>query len=77
MQDEKQTGGAVTPTKEDAEQDATSKETVSDLGESKDSSGSETGDSPSGADNSAAPSPDGQFDATREDAGPGDEAGPM
>lgn len=74
MQEEKSRTDSVTPTKEDAERDATSKETLSDLEESKGTSGSKT----SGAtENSSAPSPDGQFDGTRDGAGPGDETGPM
>ncbi len=73
MQDEKSRSDSVTPTKEDAGQDATSKETVSDL---KKSDGTERGGS-SGSGTSATPSPDGQFDGPRDGAGPGEETGPM
>lgn len=73
MQEDKGRTNSVTPTKEDAERDATSKETVSDLEESNEASGK----TDSGAESSSAPSPDGQFDSPRDGAGPGDEAGPM
>lgn len=72
MQDEKSRTGGVTPTKEDAEQDATSKGTVSDLKDSEEASG--TGGS---ADSSSTPSPDGQFDGPRDGSGIGEETGPM
>ena len=72
MQEEKSSTDGVTPTKEDAARDATSKETVSDLKESNEPSGSKTG-----GESSSAPSPDGQFDSPRDGAGPGDETGPM
>lgn len=77
MQEEKGMGGGnLTPTKEDAERDATSKETVSDLDEGDKTSGSEKS-SDGGSSSSSTPSPDGQFDSPRDGAGPGDEAGPM
>jgi hypothetical protein len=74
MQEEKSRTN-VTPTKEDAERDATSKETVSDLKESGNASADSKTNSDSG--NSTTPSPDGQFDSPRDGAGPGDETGPM
>lgn len=78
MQDEKSRTGGVTPTKEDAGQDATSKETVGDIGKGGESPGSQAGESPGGSSGSSAtPSPDGQFDGTRDGAGPGEETGPM
>lgn len=77
MQEEKDSADSITPAKEDAEQDATSKETVSDLKKSDDAAGSETSGGSSNTESSAAPSPDGQFDAPRDGAGPGDETGPM
>ena len=76
MQDEKSRPGGI-PTKEDAERDATSKETVSDLKKSGDAERTETGNSSDSSGGSAAPSPDGQFDEPRGGAGPGEEAGPM
>lgn len=76
MQDEKSRIDSVTPAKEDAVQDATSKETVSDLKKSGDASTNETVSSV-GSGSSPAPSPDGQFDGPRDGAGPGDETGPM
>jgi hypothetical protein len=73
MQEEERRKGDVTPAKEDAEKDATSKETVSDLEESGASNESESGGTSKGS-----PSPDGQFDETRGGAGGhGNEAGPM
>ena len=79
MQEEKSRTDNITPSKEDAERDATSKETLSDLKESGETSTKETGTgSNSGnADNSSTPSPDGQFDSPRDGTGPGDESGPM
>ena len=74
MQEEKSRTDSVTPTKEDAERDATSKETVSDLEEGNRTS---VGKTDGGTESSSAPSPDGQFDSPRDGAGPGDEAGPM
>ena len=76
MQDEKSRSEPLTPTKEDAEQEATSKETVSDLKGGDEISRTET-DNSSGAGNSSTPSPDGQFDGAREGSGPGEESGPM
>jgi hypothetical protein len=70
MQEEKSRADSITPTKEEAEKDATSKETVHDLDE-----GGKTSSGGAGA--SSSPSPDGQFDSPRDGAGPGDEAGPM
>ena len=72
MQDEKSRTG-VTPTKEDAERDATSKETVSDLDPGPTSANQSSGKTG----NSSTPSPDGQFDGPRDGAGPGEESGPM
>ncbi|HEY0319377.1 MAG TPA: hypothetical protein VGC66_00250 [Pyrinomonadaceae bacterium] len=77
MHEEKSRADSVTPTKEDAEQDATSKETVSDLEKNDHTSGSETSGGSEATESSSAPSPDGQFDAPRDGAGPGDETGPM
>lgn len=70
MQEEKREKGGVTPTEEDAKQEATSSRTVSDLDESDNESegGGAVGD---------LPSPDGQFDSTGRGAGPGEETGPM
>lgn len=62
----------LTPSQEDAERDATSKETVSDLTESGKTTTKESGGE--SADNSSSPSPDGQFDTPRDGT---DEAGPM
>lgn len=80
MQEEERRKGDVTPTKEEAEKDATSKETVSDLGESAGATEAES-DASSGSsgtsEGSSTPSPDGQFDEPRGGAGPGNEAGPM
>lgn len=76
MQEEKSRTGNVTPTSEDAGGDATSKETVSDLENSGETSDNETGNGGSTG-NSSAPSPDGQFDTPTGGAGPGDETGPM
>ena len=73
MQEEKSRAVDVTPKRENADRDATSKETVSDLEKSGEASDSETGSDG----NSNSPSPDGQFDAPRGGAGPGDETGPM
>jgi hypothetical protein len=77
MQEEKGRAESVTPTKEDAEKDATSKETVGDVKESNQASSSKAGagSSSDGAESSAAPSPDGQFDSPRE--GAGEDPGPM
>ena len=75
MQDEEKKTGGVTPTQEDAKQDATSKETVSDLGKADATVESES--SGSGGTNEEMPSPDGQFDSPRGGAGPENEAGPM
>jgi hypothetical protein len=75
MQEEKGRAESVTPTKEDTEKDATSKETVTDVKESSQSSGSKTRASSGGAESSAAPSPDGQFDSPRD--GAGEDPGPM
>jgi hypothetical protein len=72
MQEEERRTGDITPSKDDAERDATSKETVSDL----DKSGAAT-EPEGGASGKGSPSPDGQFDKPRDGAGPGDEAGPM
>jgi hypothetical protein len=77
MQDEKgRAGDAITPNREDAERDATSKETVSELEKSRGTSDEETGRG-TDAGNASTPSPDGQFDGTRGGAGPEDESGPM
>lgn len=73
MQEEKSRAGDVAPKRENAGEDATSKETVSDLERSGEASDSETGSTGS----SSAPSPDGQFDTPGRGAGPGDETGPM
>lgn len=76
MQEEKGRAESVTPTKEDAERDATSKETVGDLNESAKTSTGGGVSSGSGAESSSsAPSPDGQFDTPRDDAG--EDPGPM
>ena len=76
MQDERaKTPGNITPDKEDAERDATSKETLSDMEES---AGASDDVSDGGDTGSTTPSPDGQFDDSRGGAGgPGNEAGPM
>lgn len=79
MQEDKSRADSLTPAKEDAERDATSKETVSDLdksGAGGEGAGSGTSDSRSKGQTSS-PSPDGQFDAPPGGVGPGDEAGPM
>jgi hypothetical protein len=76
MQEEKSRTN-VTPTKEDAERDATSKETASDLKESGEAAAGSEPSSGSNSGSSPTPSPDGQFDSPRDGAGPGDEAGPM
>ncbi len=75
MQDEKSGNGGVTPTREDAERAATSKETVSDLEEGPTVTSANQGSGKTG--NSSTPSPDGQFDGPRDGAGPGEESGPM
>lgn len=75
MQDEKSRQNSVTPTKESAAQDATSKETVADLKKSDEASGTASGET--SAESSSTPSPDGQFEGPRDGAGPGDETGPM
>ena len=77
MHEEKSRPDNLTPSKEDVDRDATSKETVSDVKESSGTSASEADTGSGGADNSSAPSPDGQFDTPRDGAGPGDETGPM
>ncbi len=64
----------VTPTKEDAERDATSKETVSDLEESGGAVDTNRSETSTGSD---APSPDGQFDNPRGGTEPGNETDPM
>lgn len=76
MQDERaKRAGGVTPDKEDAERDATSKETLSDVEKG---AGTSDNDSDDGDASSTSPSPDGQFDDSRGGAGgPGNEAGPM
>jgi hypothetical protein len=73
MHEDKSRTGGVTPTKEDAESDATSKETVSDLGPA--TTSANPGSGKTGG--SSTPSPDGQFDGPRDGAGPGEESGPM
>lgn len=78
MQEEKSRTVDITPTKEDAEHDATSKETVSDLEKSGGSSDTEKSNDSGNGGNSNTPSPDGQFDSARgSGAGPGDDTGPM
>lgn len=77
MHEEKGRSDSLTPTKEDAERDATSKETVSDLEKSGETSERGSGGSSVGYDNTSSPSPDGQLDGPPDGAGPGDEAGPM
>jgi hypothetical protein len=77
MQEEKSRAESITPTKEEAAKDATSKETVSDLEGSSKASGSDAGANSGGAGSSSTPSPDGQFDSPREGSGTGDETGPM
>lgn len=77
MKDEKSRNDSVTPTKEDAAQDATSKETVSDLKKNDEARGTGTGDSSSSAESTSTPSPDGQFDGPRDGSGIGEETGPM
>ena len=73
MQEERaKTDESITPGKEDAEREATSKETVSDVSESEKSP-----DSDSGGGTSKTPSPDGQFDEGPARTGPGSESGPM
>jgi hypothetical protein len=64
--------GRLIPSKEEAEAEATSKETVSDLKESGTTSTKES--SGEGVKGSTSPSPDGQFDTPREGK---DDAGPM
>lgn len=75
MQKEKRNSADVTPTSEDAAQDATSKETVSDLEKSGETSDNATSVESTG--NSSTPSPDGQFDSQRGGTGPRDKTGPM
>lgn len=77
MQDEKGRADSVTPTKEDAGREATSKETVGDLKKSGETTEVEKGDGGSSSESSSTPSPDGQFDTARDGAGPGEETGPM
>ncbi len=73
MQEERaKTNESITPGKEEAEQEATSKETLSDVKESEKSS-----DAESGGGSSKTPSPDGQFDEPPASSGPGSETGPM
>lgn len=75
MQEEERTTGGVTPTKEDAKEDATSKETVSDLEKADGTNEQES--SRDAVKGEEMPSPDGQFDSPHGGAGPGNEAGPM
>lgn len=77
MQEEERSTGDIVPTKEDAEQEATSKETVSDLEKSGESSTGESGTGDENSESSSAPSPDGQLDEPHRQTGPGDETGPM
>jgi len=78
MQQEKDRAESVTPTKEDAERDATSKETVGDLNEGARTAVGGAGvnsDRTEPSSSSSAPSPDGQFDGPRDNAG--EDPGPM
>jgi hypothetical protein len=71
MQDEKSRNDSVTPSKTDAEKDATSKDTVADLKKGDQASTAGTEDS-SRAESTSTPSPDGQFDKSRESSGIGE-----
>lgn len=76
MQDEISKQNSVTPSGDDAGQDATSKETVADLKKGDVASTAGTGDS-NRAESSSDPSPDGQFSGPRDGSGIGEDSGPM